>query len=76
MPEETVTTPRPIRPSITVHVGDLGLAHATATRDPRNGVVSVSVGSATQKVVLSDDPAVLQVLLSDGLEQIRAIFAE
>ena len=76
MPDATVPTPRPIRPSITVHVGDLGLAHTTATRDADTGIVSVTVGSATQRVVFSDDPAVLQVLLSDGLEQIRVIFAD
>ena len=38
----------------------------TAARDRWTGVVSVSVGSATQKVVVFDDPAVLIVLLSDG----------
>jgi hypothetical protein len=38
----------------------------TAARDPWTGVVAVSVGSATQKVVVSDDPAVQFVLLSEG----------
>jgi hypothetical protein len=73
MPEPTVPTPRPLDPSITVHVGDLALAWATATRDDRTGVVSVAIGSSMQRVVLADDPAVLMVLLSDGLAQLEAI---
>jgi hypothetical protein len=56
-------------------VTELGLSHTTATRGPDSGVCTVTIGSATQRVVLADDPGVLMVLLSDGLEQLRAIAA-
>jgi hypothetical protein len=59
---------------MTVHVTQLGLSHATAHRDAETGVCTVSLGTVNHRVVLSDDPGVLMTLLTDGLEQLRAIF--
>jgi hypothetical protein len=56
-------------------ISNLGLSHATVTPDDYSGVVSVSIGSVDQRVVLSDDPAVLLVLLHDSVSQLEAIAA-
>jgi hypothetical protein len=70
------THARPVRPSITVHVGDLGLAHTTVTRDAATGLTAVAIGSTNHRIVLADDPNVLMALLTDGIAQIQAIAAD
>jgi hypothetical protein len=74
MPSIDDTTPRRDRtPRMEATISNLGLSHATVTRDEYSGVVSVSIGSVDQRVTLADDPAVLIVLLEDSVAQIQAI---
>ena len=74
-PDQTVPTPRRI-PRVETTISNLGQSHALVARDPQSGVVTVQIGSTDQWVALSDDPAVLTVLLEDSIAQIDAIFAE
>jgi len=74
MPEPTLPR-RPHRPAMTLTMTDLGLSHATATRDPDTGDCTVAIGTVDHRVILTDDPAVLLVLLHDSVGQLEAIAA-
>ena len=74
MPSTEDTTSRRSRtPRMEATITNLGLSHATATRDDYSGVVTVHIGTVDQRVTLADDPAVLLALLSDASAQITAI---
>jgi len=60
---------------MTVTMTDLGLSHATATRDPVTGVCTVAIGTVDHRVILTDEPAILLVLLHDSVGQLEAIAA-
>jgi hypothetical protein len=81
MPDQNLPSPQPDlperrdqRPALTATLSSIGAnAYATAVRDPRSGVVSVTLGSADVRLQLLDDPAQIHVLLTDAIAQLDAI---
>jgi len=54
-------------------ISNLGLSYATVTRDTETGVCTVAIGTVDHRVILTDDPAILLVLLHDSVGQLEAI---